>query len=105
MNLISNSIKFTEKGEINIHAYLKEENEKNVTLLIEVIDTGIGINEETSGNHIPIIAMTTNAMQGDKEKCINAGMDDYISKPIKISELQEKTIKWILKGNRSEKND
>lgn len=41
-----------------------------------------------------IIAMTANAMQGDKEECLAAGMDDYISKPIRIEELQSALTKW-----------
>lgn len=42
----------------------------------------------------PIIAVTANAMVGDREKCIKCGMDDYISKPIKLDELQNMLNKW-----------
>jgi two-component system sensor histidine kinase/response regulator len=41
-----------------------------------------------------IVAMTANAMQGDREECIQAGMDDYISKPISIDDLVNILKKW-----------
>ncbi len=50
----------------------------------------------SKNGHIPIIAMTANAMKGDREECIRAGMDDYMTKPIKREIVFEMLNKWVL---------
>jgi len=50
--------------------------------------------EVHTGAHIPIIAMTAHAMTGDRERCLQAGMDDYVSKPVKSEVLLEVLQKW-----------
>ncbi|NND07783.1 MAG: PAS domain S-box protein [Saprospiraceae bacterium] len=50
-----------------------------------------------SGNNIPIIALTANAIKGENEKCFTVGMNDYISKPYKENELLQKLVKWLSK--------
>jgi two-component system sensor histidine kinase/response regulator len=58
--------------------------------------------ERETGQHIPIIAMTAHAMKGDRERCLEVGMDGYVAKPIRISEVYAEIERCLTQSNQSE---
>lgn len=53
------------------------------------------LEEQEQRKRTPVVALTAMAMKGDKERCIDAGMDDYLSKPLRKNELHEKLMRWL----------
>ncbi|MGH8663621.1 MAG: response regulator, partial [Burkholderiales bacterium] len=53
--------------------------------------------QRADGRRVPIIALTANAMEGDRERCLEAGMDDYLAKPFKLAELGAMLERWLVR--------
>jgi two-component system sensor histidine kinase/response regulator len=54
--------------------------------------------ERELGTHTPIIALTANALAGEAERCLNAGMDDYLAKPVGLRKLRETLTRWLVEA-------
>ena len=59
--------------------------------------------KRSSGAHTPIIGVTAHALKGDREKCIEAGMDDYLPKPVSPDRLSAKIGTWLSESALPEK--
>ncbi|WGL60571.1 response regulator [Pigmentibacter sp. JX0631] len=91
--------KLVENGALAVEAATKEKFDIIIMDLQMPVMDGLDAsrNIKASGEINPkpiIIALTANAMAGDKERCLNAGMDDYMTKPIQIKVLEENLKKW-----------
>lgn len=45
--------------------------------------------------NVPIVALTANAMQGDRERCLEVGMNDYVTKPVDVARLSAVMSRWV----------
>ena len=61
--------------------------------------------EKSTGKRAPIVAITANALQGEAQRCLAAGMDDYMAKPVSMKVLKKTLVKWMGKGSTSGHTD
>jgi CheY-like chemotaxis protein len=60
--------------------------------------------ESGTGHRVPIVAVTAHVLDGDREECLAAGMDDYLAKPISIEKLEEQLDRWLKRGKMQAAN-
>jgi CheY-like chemotaxis protein/nitrogen-specific signal transduction histidine kinase len=63
-------------------------------------DAEVARGGSSKGYRLPIVALTANALRGEAERCIEVGMDDYLSKPVDLSDLDDTVFKWLPKAVR-----
>jgi signal transduction histidine kinase/CheY-like chemotaxis protein len=51
--------------------------------------------EQSTGRHVPIVALTANAIEGERQRCLSVGMDDYLSKPVKPTDIARVLERWL----------
>ena len=91
-----------ESGQEAINI-LSEQNDIDMVLMdimmpeMDGYETTQKIRREHKNSHLPIIAVTAKAMKGDREKCIEAGASDYITKPVKVDQLLSLMRVWLYK--------
>ena len=99
--------KIVDNGQMAVDAY--QEQRPDLILMdvsmpvmngLEATETVRAL-EAQSGERIPIIGLTAHALKGDREVCMKAGMDDYMSKPISPDALIAKIGEWLESGNTS----
>lgn len=78
-------------GLILMDVSMPEMNGLEATVAIRKREAGMG-------HHTPIVGVTAHALKGDRQRCLDAGMDDYLSKPISPDALQKKIEKWLLES-------
>ena len=95
------NFKIVENGQLALDAYKSEPID---VILMDVhmpelngFEATVAIRtlERISGKHVPIVALTANAMAGDREKCLRYDMDDYLSKPINIDQMKVVLQQWL----------
>jgi len=101
------TVMVAENGEIALEMIARE----NFDVILMDIQMPVMNGYETTkkirklGNTIPIIALTASAIKGEREKCIAAGMNDYITKPINEEEFLKTIDKWIVSGDDVQPNN
>jgi len=100
---IGHDVVTAENGEEALN--ILENNEFTLIFMdcqMPIMDGFVATNEiRKRGKDIIIVAMTANAMKGDRERCLDSGMDDYVPKPIRMEEINSMIAKW--NGKRSKK--
>lgn len=95
------NVTLAENGKIALTLLEASENEIDIVLMdcqMPIMDgyqATQAIRNIKRYEHLPIIAMTANAMEGDKKRCIDCGMNDYMSKPIDLNVIKKKIHEWL----------